>query len=364
MSAVNENNKLFYTLLSDSPERSHPEHKLLRVLLTECVGGSLAKRKTNLWKTIGGKTLRQELEEAMCGLSQRGSSVLKHRFGFDSPTGESATLQEVGDILHITMERVRQVESMALRSLLDLFNPLRWVLIPYDRLAFVRRGSIAAVLNAGEWAVQVEPEARGSDKPRVSVAQFYSIIASFDVSDYRRGDPLSVKLARANLAAAAPDMYALLRGAVEQLVEEGSDTLLLRVPRDKYYAALVKASGEVDQYRSVLGMKPPPPARVYKRRRERARRPHTCDICGLSLLGRSRKGDHILKEHPEYSIIRDWVMDKYLYRCGFCGVDCNGPAGAVKHVRAKHPELLPVIEEAGRGGAGSETANNEKEEPR
>ena len=59
---------------------------------------------------------RTELAEAMSHLNPRMRHVLELRFGLNGD-GESKTLEEVGEGLGITRERVRQLESRALREL-------------------------------------------------------------------------------------------------------------------------------------------------------------------------------------------------------------------------------------------------------
>ncbi len=56
-----------------------------------------------------------ELAAAMLRLNPRQQQVLTERFGLDG--GRPKTLEEVGDILGITRERVRQLETRALREL-------------------------------------------------------------------------------------------------------------------------------------------------------------------------------------------------------------------------------------------------------
>jgi RNA polymerase primary sigma factor len=57
---------------------------------------------------------RSAVREALAGLPERERRVLELRFGFD---GEGRTLEEIGRELSLTRERVRQVESTALRAL-------------------------------------------------------------------------------------------------------------------------------------------------------------------------------------------------------------------------------------------------------
>jgi RNA polymerase sigma factor (sigma-70 family) len=61
------------------------------------------------------KLRRVELAEAMLRLNPRMQRVLSRRFGLEGETPQ--TLEEVGAGLGITRERVRQLESRALREL-------------------------------------------------------------------------------------------------------------------------------------------------------------------------------------------------------------------------------------------------------
>ncbi|KAF0134807.1 MAG: RNA polymerase primary sigma factor [Candidatus Saganbacteria bacterium] len=59
--------------------------------------------------------LREDIEEVMKSLTDRERTVLKMRFGLDD--GHPRTLEEVGKEFHVTRERIRQIESKALRKL-------------------------------------------------------------------------------------------------------------------------------------------------------------------------------------------------------------------------------------------------------
>ena len=59
--------------------------------------------------------LREQLEKAMASLTPREEKVLRLRFGFED--GKPHTLEEVGKKFNVTRERVRQIESKALRRL-------------------------------------------------------------------------------------------------------------------------------------------------------------------------------------------------------------------------------------------------------
>ena len=62
-----------------------------------------------------GNLLREQLEKAMATLTPREEKVLRMRFGFED--GKTHTLEEVGKQFNVTRERVRQIESKALRRL-------------------------------------------------------------------------------------------------------------------------------------------------------------------------------------------------------------------------------------------------------
>lgn len=60
--------------------------------------------------------LRDDLEVLLCGvLSLRERDVLRLRYGLDD--GRSRTLEEVGLLMAVTRERVRQIEAKAMRKL-------------------------------------------------------------------------------------------------------------------------------------------------------------------------------------------------------------------------------------------------------
>jgi len=59
--------------------------------------------------------LREHIEQALKDLTDRESMVLKMRFGLNGE--KEHTLEEVGNLFKVTRERVRQIESMALKKL-------------------------------------------------------------------------------------------------------------------------------------------------------------------------------------------------------------------------------------------------------
>ena len=58
---------------------------------------------------------REALNQVLSTLKPREQQVLKMRFGFD--TGETKTLEEVGNAFSLTKERIRQIENKALEKL-------------------------------------------------------------------------------------------------------------------------------------------------------------------------------------------------------------------------------------------------------
>lgn len=59
--------------------------------------------------------LRESIQHALAVLSDRERRVLELRFGLAD--GKDHTLEEVGQIFKVTRERIRQIESKALRKL-------------------------------------------------------------------------------------------------------------------------------------------------------------------------------------------------------------------------------------------------------
>jgi RNA polymerase primary sigma factor len=70
---------------------------------------------------IAEQSVREALKRMMTRLSPREQLVIKMRFGIDHPDG--ITLQEVGQKLSVSRERIRQIESQALHKLRDEAEP-------------------------------------------------------------------------------------------------------------------------------------------------------------------------------------------------------------------------------------------------
>jgi RNA polymerase primary sigma factor len=80
---------LMETLVSSLPS---PEEQLIQTDLARCI------------------------ENALSGLEERESTVLRLRFGL-SDSRDGATLEEIGQVFGVTRERIRQIEAKALRRL-------------------------------------------------------------------------------------------------------------------------------------------------------------------------------------------------------------------------------------------------------
>lgn len=61
-------------------------------------------------------SMRAAVKEALDSLTPREAKVLRMRFGIDTPTDH--TLEELGKQFDVTRERIRQIESKALRKLM------------------------------------------------------------------------------------------------------------------------------------------------------------------------------------------------------------------------------------------------------
>ena len=95
----------------------------------ETVLSRASKRDNTLETTLSDQSMQpdEQCEGAMLRddllhlldttLSARESHVLRMRFGLDSKGGYTRSLQEVGEGLQITRERVRQIEAQAIRKL-------------------------------------------------------------------------------------------------------------------------------------------------------------------------------------------------------------------------------------------------------
>lgn len=59
--------------------------------------------------------MKKDLQEALDSLSSRERQVVRWRFGMDD--GRTKTLQEIGEMMGVSRERIRQIESSAFKKL-------------------------------------------------------------------------------------------------------------------------------------------------------------------------------------------------------------------------------------------------------
>ena len=66
------------------------------------------------------KSNRERLQRCLDAIDEREAEVLRLRYGFD--TGDPMTLEKIGERLKLTRERIRQIESGALRKLSEIIR--------------------------------------------------------------------------------------------------------------------------------------------------------------------------------------------------------------------------------------------------
>lgn len=79
------------------------------------IGDFIADEAPSPEDEVLDSSLKDCLSKSMAFLTQKERDVLRYRFGLDG--GYPMTLEEVGQIYHVTRERIRQIESKALRKL-------------------------------------------------------------------------------------------------------------------------------------------------------------------------------------------------------------------------------------------------------
>ncbi|PNH05713.1 RNA polymerase sigma factor rpoD [Tetrabaena socialis] len=67
-------------------------------------------------EVYGNNTLKEDMESMLAELPEREALVVRMRFGL-LEDGKEYTLEEIGDVLQVTRERIRQIEAKALRKL-------------------------------------------------------------------------------------------------------------------------------------------------------------------------------------------------------------------------------------------------------
>ena len=74
------------------------------------------KSSSNPYDEVVNEDLRKHIEEILENLNEREKAVIKMRFGL-MPDKSERTLEEIGKALNVTRERVRQIESSAIKKL-------------------------------------------------------------------------------------------------------------------------------------------------------------------------------------------------------------------------------------------------------
>jgi RNA polymerase primary sigma factor len=65
--------------------------------------------------TVIHSSLKEQIRDALNDLSERETRILQMRFGLGD--GDDYTLEEVGQEFNVTRERIRQIESKALKKI-------------------------------------------------------------------------------------------------------------------------------------------------------------------------------------------------------------------------------------------------------
>lgn len=79
------------------------------------LGDFIPDRADPIDKEIEQVRLKEQMNQVVGNLPEREQMVIRMRFGLDD--GRAMTLEEVGKEFHVTRERIRQIEGMALRKL-------------------------------------------------------------------------------------------------------------------------------------------------------------------------------------------------------------------------------------------------------
>ncbi len=82
---------------------------------TENTVGSLIPDDSDTADEAERNVMREDIESLVETLNEREQQIIRLRYGLE--TGQRLTLEQIGDMLGITRERVRQLEAQALRKL-------------------------------------------------------------------------------------------------------------------------------------------------------------------------------------------------------------------------------------------------------
>ena len=105
-------------ILSLNAELAEPEHYEDGFSLMDVIKDDETKQPEYI--VIEQLALREEFEKLFSRLSEKEKNVLCLRFGYYD--GQPRTLEEVGNMYHVTRERIRQIEGNALKKLRAPWN--------------------------------------------------------------------------------------------------------------------------------------------------------------------------------------------------------------------------------------------------
>ena len=107
---INSFNDCNYSVELENPHSGDSENSTLTI--SDYLEG---EEYNNSIKKINKEAVSHEIKEALSGLNQRESKILKMYFGLE--TGQEMNLRQIGSELKLTNERVRQIKDFALKKL-------------------------------------------------------------------------------------------------------------------------------------------------------------------------------------------------------------------------------------------------------
>ena len=120
--------KLLNTISLDSPVGDDPNGYTLAEVLTD-------KSAVDPSDLVGQQSLMEKLRDVLGTLTERERRVLEFRFGLNDG-GEGITLDDVGEILGVTRERIRQIEAKALMRLRLPSRMKQLINLKYESLSY------------------------------------------------------------------------------------------------------------------------------------------------------------------------------------------------------------------------------------
>jgi RNA polymerase sigma factor (sigma-70 family) len=76
------------------------------------------RQSLSTFDRVASNLLRDDLNRLLAPLTEREKTVLRLRYGLD--LGEARTFEQVGNLLNLTRERIRQIEITAIGKLRHL----------------------------------------------------------------------------------------------------------------------------------------------------------------------------------------------------------------------------------------------------